>query len=102
MSNFVKSLPEFLNEDGGPPQGPSIVTVPGNWGATYVNGRNYHPMGQAQLPVVVDPLYNSENIYNYLEFMNANKKWMEGPKSFAARMKKKEKQKRERGKEGGK
>jgi hypothetical protein len=53
-------------------------------------------MGQAQLPMVVDPLYNSENIYNYLEFMNANKKWMEGPKSFAARMKKKEKKKREK------
>ena len=59
-------------------------------------------MGQAQLPMVVDPLYNSENVYNYLEFMNANKKWMEGPKSFAARMKKKEKKKREKGKEGGK
>jgi hypothetical protein len=28
--------------------------------------------------------------------MNANKKWMEGPKSFAARMKKKEKKKREK------
>jgi hypothetical protein len=96
MSNFVKSLPEFLNEDGGPPQGPSIVTVPGNWGATYVNSRNYHPMGVAQLPMVVDPLYNSENVYNYLEFMNANKKWMEGPKSFAARMKRKEKKKREK------
>ena len=96
MSKNVKSFQAFLNEDGGPPQGPSIVTVPGNWGATYVNSRNYHPMGVAQLPMVVDPLYNSENIYNYLEFMNANKKWMEGPKSFAARMKKKEKKKREK------
>ena len=94
MSNFVKSLPEFLNEDGGPPQGPSIVTVPGNWGATYVNGRNYHPMGQAQLPLVVDPLYNSENFYNYDEFMANNKKWMKGPKSF--NLKKKEKKKREK------
>jgi hypothetical protein len=83
-----------MNEDGGPPQGPSIVTVPGNWGATYVNGRNYHPMGQGQLPMVVDPLYNSENIYNYDEFMNANKKWMEW--SGFKPKKKKEKKKREK------
>ena len=83
-----------MNEDGGPPQGPSIVTVPGNWGATYVNGRNYHPMGQGQLPLVVDPLFNSENIYNYDEFMNANKKWMEW--SGFKPKKKKEKKKREK------
>jgi hypothetical protein len=82
-----------MNEDGGPPQGPSIVTVPGNWGATYVNGRNYHPMGQGQLPLVVDPLFNSENIYNYDEFMNANKKWMEWS---GFKPKKKEKKKREK------
>ncbi len=82
MSKNVKSFQFFLNEDGGPPQGPSIVTVPGNWGSTYVNGRNYHPMGQAQLPLVVDPLFNSENIYNYDEFMANNQKWMKGPKSF--------------------
>jgi hypothetical protein len=94
MSNFVKSLPEFLNEGGGPPQGPSIVTVPGNWGATQVNSRNYHPMGQAQLPLVVDPLFNSENIYNYMEFMAANKKELKnGPKSFNLK-KKKEKRKK--------
>lgn len=95
MSKNVKSFQAFLNEDGGPPQGPSIVTVPGNWGATYVNGRNYHPMGQAQLPVVVDPLYNSENFYNYDEFMANNKKWMKGPKSFNLK-KKREKKKREK------
>ena len=83
-----------MNEDGGPPQGPSIVTVPGNWGATYVNGRNYHPMGQGQLPLVVDPLFNSENIYNYDEFMNANQKWMEWS-NFKSK-KKKEKKKREK------
>jgi hypothetical protein len=82
-----------MNEDGGPPQGPSIVTVPGNWGATYVNGRNYHPMGQGQLPLVVDPLFNSENIYNYDEFMNANKKWMEWS---GFKPKKKEKKKRDK------
>ena len=94
MSKNVKSFQAFLNEDGGPPQGPSI-TVPGNWGATYVNGRNYHPMGQAQLPLVVDPLYNSENFYNYDEFMANNKKWMKGPKSFNLK-KKREKKKREK------
>jgi hypothetical protein len=93
MSKNVKSFQAFLNEDGGPPQGPSIVTVPGNWGATYVNGRNYHPMGQGQLPLVVDPLFNSENIYNYDEFMNANKKWMEWS---GFKPKKKEKKKREK------
>lgn len=94
MPKSVKSFQTFLNEDGGPPQGPSIVTVPGNWGATYVNGRNYHPMGQAQLPLVVDPLFNSENIYNYDEFMANNQKWMKGPKSFNKG--KREKKKREK------
>lgn len=93
MSKNVKSFQNFLNEDGGPPQGPSIVTVPGNWGATYVNGRNYHPMGQAQLPLVVDPLFNSENIYNYDEFMAANRKEMKGPKSFRKKKNKKSKKK---------
>lgn len=90
----MKSFSQFLFEDGGPPQGPSIVTVPGNWGATQVSSRNYHPMGQDQLPLVVDPLFNSENIYNYDEFMAANQKWMKGPKSF--NLKKKEKKKREK------
>jgi hypothetical protein len=86
----MKSFSQFLFEDGGPPQGPSIVTVPGNWGATQVNSRNYHPMGQAQLPLVVDPLFNSENIYNYMEFMAANKKELKnGPKSFNMKKKKK-------------
>jgi hypothetical protein len=86
----MKSFSQFLLEDGGPPQGPSIVTVPGNWGATQVNSRNYHPMGQAQLPLVVDPLFNSENIYNYMEFMAANKKELKnGPKSFNMKKKKK-------------
>jgi len=96
MPKNFKSFHTFINEDGGVPQGPSIVTVPGNWGATYVNGRNYHPMGLGQLPLVVDPLFNSENIYNYDEFMANNQEWMEGPKSFAARMKKKDKKKREK------
>jgi hypothetical protein len=87
----MKSFSQFLFEDGGPPQGPSIVTVPGNWGATQVNSRNYHPMGQAQLPLVVDPLFNSENIYNYMEFMAANKKDLKNvPKSFNLKKKKKE------------
>ena len=94
MGKNVKSFHSLMNEDGGPPQGPSIVTVPGNWGATYVNGRNYHPMGQGQLPLVVDPLFNSENIYNYDEFMNANQKWMEWS-NFKSK-KKKEKKKREK------
>lgn len=88
MGKNLKNFQSFLNEDGGPPQGPSIVTVPGNWGGTYVNGRNYHPMGQAQLPLVVDPLFNSENIYNYDEFMNANKDDMKGPRSFKMKKKK--------------
>jgi hypothetical protein len=90
MGDIVKSLSDFLNEDMGPPQGPSIVTVPGNWGATYANSRNYHPLGVAQLPMVVDPLYNSEGIYSWLEFINANRKELEkGPKSFRARKKRK-------------
>lgn len=96
MSNFTKSFLGFLKEDGGPPQGPSIVTVPGNWGGNYVNSRNYHPTGQAQLPVVIDPLFNSENIYSYLEFMNANKDWMQGPKSFRSKKKKKQRKKQDK------
>jgi hypothetical protein len=92
----MKSFSQFLFEDGGPPQGPSIVTVPGNWGATQVNSRNYHPMGQSQLPLVVDPMFNSENLYNYMEFMAANKKELKkGPKSFNLK-KGKEKKKREK------
>lgn len=94
MGEIIKKFQFFLNEDGGPPQGPSIVTVPGNWGATYVNGRNYHPMGQGQLPLVVDPLFNSENIYNYDEFMAANQEWMKGPKSFSRKNKKKRNKKK--------
>ena len=52
-------------------------------------------MGQGQLPLVVDPLFNSENIYNYDEFMAANQEWMKGPKRFNSK-KKKEKKKREK------
>lgn len=50
-------------------------------------------MGQAQLPLVVDPLFNSENIYNYDEFMSANQEWMKGPKSFRKKIKKKRERK---------
>lgn len=94
MGKNLKSFHSFLNEDGGPPQGPGIVTVPGNWGGTYVNSRNYHPMGQAQLPMVIDPLFNSENFYNYDEFMAANQQWMKGPKSFNLKKGKKERKKK--------
>jgi hypothetical protein len=91
MGKKVIDFKDFINEDGGPPQGPSIVTVPGNWGGTYVNSRNYHPMGQAQLPMVIDPMFNTENIYNYMEFMAANQKLMKGPKNFTKKKKKKKK-----------
>jgi hypothetical protein len=91
MGKKVTRYEEFINEDGGPPQGPSIVTVPGNWAGTYVNSRNYHPMGQAQLPLVVDPMFNSENIYNYDEFMAANQEWMKPLVSLKKSKRKKKK-----------
>jgi hypothetical protein len=51
-------------------------------------------MGQAQLPMVIDPLFNSENFYNYDEFMAANQQWMKGPKSFNLKKKKKERKRK--------
>ncbi len=65
MSCSIKSFEEFLKEHWSA-FAPGSVVVPGEWYKDNVNSRNYRP-AYTQMPSVVDDLYNTTDLYTYLD-----------------------------------
>jgi hypothetical protein len=62
MSSKAKSFEDYIKENFAP----GTVAVPGEWYKDNVNSRNYRP-AYSQMPVVVDDLYNTTDLYTYLD-----------------------------------
>jgi hypothetical protein len=65
MEGMVKSFENFLNEYY-ISAAPGSVVVPGEWYKDNVNSRNYRP-AYTQTPQVVDAMFQSTDLYNYLD-----------------------------------
>lgn len=65
MEKSIKSFEKFLNEYY-ISQAPGSVVVPGEWYKDNVNSRNYRP-AYTQTPQVVDAMFQSTDLYNYLD-----------------------------------
>jgi len=65
MEGRVKSFENFLNEYY-ISAAPGSVVVPGEWYKDNVNSRNYRP-AYTQTPQVVDAMFQSTDLYNYLD-----------------------------------
>ena len=65
MEGRVKSFENFLNEYY-ISSAPGSVVVPGEWYKDNVNSRNYRP-AYTQTPQVVDAMFQSTDLYNYLD-----------------------------------
>jgi len=83
IKSFENFLLEFYTSDA-----PGSVVVPGNWYKDTVNSRNYKP-AHSQTPQVVDAMYQTTDLYNYLdtleeeeEFNNILKDGKKGPKEL--------------------
>jgi hypothetical protein len=65
MFTKIKSFEKFINEDWSA-FSPGSVAVPGDAYKDVANSRNYRPR-LTQLPVVVDALYDTNDLYTYLD-----------------------------------
>ena len=65
MSSGIKSFEQFIKENWSA-FAPGTVVVPGEWYKDNVNSRNYRP-ANTQMPQVVDDLYNTTDLYTYLD-----------------------------------
>jgi len=65
MESNIKSFGNFLNEYY-ISSAPGSVVVPGEWYKDSVNSRNYRP-AYSQMPQVVDSMFQSTDLYNYLD-----------------------------------
>ena len=65
MERTIKSFENFLNEYY-ISVAPGSVVVPGEWYKDNVNSRNYRP-AYTQMPQVVDSMFQSTDLYNYLD-----------------------------------
>lgn len=65
MENTIKSFENFLNEYY-ISEAPGSVVVPGEWYKDNVNSRNYRP-AYTQMPQVVDSMFQTTDLYNYLD-----------------------------------
>ena len=65
MSSGIKSFEQFIKEQWSA-FAPGSVVVPGEWYKDNVNSRNYRP-AYTQMPQVVDDLYNTTDLYTYLD-----------------------------------
>ena len=65
MKGNIKSFENFLNEYY-ISEAPGSVVVPGEWYKDNVNSRNFRP-AYTQMPQVVDDLYNTTDLYTYLD-----------------------------------
>ncbi len=65
MLGRIKSFENFIGEHWSA-FAPGSVVVPGEWYKDNVNSRNYRP-AYTQMPQVVDDLYNTTDLYTYLD-----------------------------------
>jgi hypothetical protein len=65
MDRTIKSFENFLYEYY-ISEAPGSVVVPGEWYKDNVNSRNYRP-AYTQTPQVVDSMFQSTDLYNYLD-----------------------------------
>jgi hypothetical protein len=65
MLDNLKSFGNFISENWSA-FAPGSVVVPGEWYKDNVNSRNYRP-AYTQMPRVVDDLYNTTDLYSYLD-----------------------------------
>ena len=65
MLDRIKSFENFVGEHSSA-FAPGSVVVPGEWYKDNVNSRNYRP-AYTQMPQVVDDLYNTTDLYTYLD-----------------------------------
>lgn len=65
MLDNLKSFGNFVSENWST-IAPGSVAVPGEWYKDNVNSRNYRP-AHTQMPRVVDDLYNTTDLYSYLD-----------------------------------
>lgn len=68
MEARIKSFENFLAEYDNF-ESPGSVEVPGEWYKDNVNSRNYRP-AYTQMPQVVDAMYQSNDVYNYLDTLS--------------------------------
>ena len=75
MDSRIKSFENFLNEYY-ISAAPGIVVVPGEWYKDNVNSRNYRP-AYTQTPQVVDSMFQSTDLYNYLDTLAEEQEFSE-------------------------
>ena len=75
MKSSIKSFENFLNEYY-VSEAPGSVVVPGEWYKNNVNSRNYKP-AYTQLPQVVDAMFQTTDLYNYLDTLQEEEEFIE-------------------------
>lgn len=73
MLGRIKSFENFIGEHWSA-FAPGSVVVPGEWYKDNVNSRNYRP-AYTQMPQVVDDLYNTTDLYSYLDELAEEKEF---------------------------
>lgn len=74
MKASIKSFGNFINEYFS--VSPGSVEVPGQWYKDNVNSRNYRP-AFTQMPVVVDTMYGSSDLYSYMDSLSEEEEFAE-------------------------
>lgn len=75
MEVNIKSFENFLNEYY-VSEAPGSVVVPGEWYKDNVNSRNYRP-AYTQMPQVVDAMFQTTDLYNYLDTLQEEEEFVE-------------------------
>lgn len=74
MKSSIKSFENFLNEYY-VSDAPGSVAVPGEWYKNNVSSRNYKP-AFTPLPQVVDAMFQTTDLYNYLDTLQEEKEFI--------------------------
>lgn len=74
MERNIKSFENFLNEYY-VSEAPGSVVVPGEWYKDNVNSRNYRP-AYTQMPQVVDAMFQTTDLYNYLDTLQEEQEFV--------------------------
>lgn len=74
MKGNIKSFENFLNEYY-ISESPGSVVVPGEWYKDNVNSRNFRP-AYTQMPQVVDTMFQTTDLYNYLDTLQEEEEFV--------------------------
>ena len=74
MKGNIKSFENFLNEYY-ISEAPGSVVVPGEWYKDNVNSRNFRP-AYTQMPQVVDTMFQTTDLYNYLDTLQEEEEFV--------------------------